>query len=110
MDKYDLLFIRAVKSGSNEFRTKRLYKKFYCSEFKTFHLAQILTNIVERNNMSSPREMVDAFNPDNAWMYEQFGNTYHDKVVSIMMQFIWKTPTSKIAGYIRPACFRNRQK
>jgi len=109
MNKYDALFVRAIKSKSPEFRLVRLYKRFYRADYTAYHMAGILARIVEEYDMMSSRDWIDGLNPDSHWKYGFDSTTsYHEKCVQIMSSFIRLTRIDKFDNFPLTAYWRNK--
>jgi hypothetical protein len=109
MDKYQALFVRAIKSKSPDFRVKRLYSRFYCSQVAEIHICRVVSKIVEHNNLMSTKDWIDGLNPINGWMYGIDENTsYYERCNKLMYSFIRLTEISKFDKFPLPAFWRNK--
>jgi len=109
MTKYDALFIRAIKSRSPDRRLKRLYSKFYFSEYSDYHFTNILSRIVDEYKIMKTKDWIDALNPDNAWKYGTAStDSYYVRCVAVMCSYVRLTRVSDIPNYPIPASWRNK--
>lgn len=109
MNKYDALFVRALKSKSPEFLVKRLYQKIYYHVFSDLHLCQVFSKIVQEHGLMSTKDWIDGLNPNNGWMYGISEDaTYYQRCVGVMTSFIRLTPVSSFDNYPVPAVWRNK--
>jgi len=108
VNKIDLLFIRACKSFDDDKQIRKVYNRFYCSEFDYKHLAIILTHIVTEHSLTTPFKMIEGLDPRNAWKYGASDCTYYEQVCKFLMSEIRLTAVSKFPYYPIPAKLRKR--
>jgi len=109
MNKYDALFVRAVKSNSPEFRVKRLYERFYYHVYSAVHLVGILNRIVENHGLMSSVNWIDGLNPTNGWKYGIDENTsYHERCIAVMSSYIRLSRIDSFDNYPLPAKFKDK--
>lgn len=110
MNKYDALFVRAIKSKSPEFRLKRLYQKFYCADYTDYHVVGILSRIVDEYDIMQTKDWIDGLNPDNAWKYGcEATDSHYSRCVSVMSSFIRLTRVDKFDNFPLTAYWRNKK-
>lgn len=101
------LFIRALKSKSSEFRFKRVYKRYYCSDFNYRHGVSILLEIVGIYKIMDTVDWVDGLNPENSWKYGVgSANDYYELCFRVMSSHIRLTSVSSLPGYPTPRKFK----
>lgn len=109
MDKYDALFVRALKSKSPNFRIKRLYCKIYYRVYSDLHLCEVLRGIIQKYNLMTTKDWIDGLNPNNGWMYGITEDaSYYQRCIGVMSSFIRLSPTNSFDGYPVPAVWRNK--
>lgn len=109
MNKYDALFVRALKSKSPEFRLAKLYSKIYYHQFSDYHITQVLSKIVKDYDLMQTKDWIEGLNPANSWMYGiPEDATYYQRCVGVMSSFIRLTPITKFQDYPTPAVWRNK--
>ena len=109
MDKYQALFVRAIKSKSPDFRVNRLYSKIYCAEVADIHLCKIISKIVEDNNLMSAKDWIDGLNPNNGWKYGiKSDASYWERCNKLMYSVIRLTEVSKFDNLPIPAVWRKQ--
>jgi len=108
MNKTDILIIRACKSGSVEFRLKRLYEHTYYGEYNAAHMARILVKIVETHELKSlDKILFEYLHPDKLWMFGASREDSFDEVVcKACISIIRLSPVSCLEGFIIPRKFR----
>lgn len=110
MNKYDALFIRAIKSHSPEFRLRRLYCKVYYHVVSDHHLTQVLSKIVDDYKLMSHKDYIDGLNPANKWMYGIPEHaTYYQQCVAVFSSCIRLARVDTFDDYPVPAKWRNKQ-
>lgn len=108
MNKYDALFVRALKSNSPDFRIRRLYSKLYHHDFSDHHLAQVLSKIVKDYNLMSVKDWIEGLNPVNGWKYGIADDApYYERCVRLMTSCIRLTCVDVFDNYPYPAKFRS---
>jgi hypothetical protein len=109
MDKYDALFVRALKSKSPKFRVKRLYQKIYYHVYSDIDVCKVLSKVVQEYDLMSTKDWIDGMNPANGWMYGISEEaSYYRRCVEVMTSFIRLTPVSSFDNYPMPAVWRNK--
>jgi hypothetical protein len=109
MTKLEILFIRACKSSSYEYRLKRLYKMFYYGDFNWTHMLSILVGIVSDNRLINVDQLVRQgyLNPEKAWQYGAEDDwPYERRAAYAMISIIRLTKVSDLVGFIKAAKFR----
>lgn len=120
LDKIQVLFVRACKTSSADYRLKRLYKAFYfggyekIEDFKNYsHLARILMDICKSQNLIDPEKLVEELDPNHCWKYNYGVDSegeynYWRHVMWVLIDRIRHSPTNLFEGYIQPAYWRNK--
>lgn len=108
MNKYDALFVRALKSNSPEFRIRRLYCKTYYHVYSESAVVDVLCRIVKQYNLMTATNWIDGLNPVNGWQYGlDLNATYYQRCIALMSSYIRLTEVSRFDNYPIPARFRN---
>jgi hypothetical protein len=109
------LLIRACKSLEAEKRLISVYKRFYyrgATEKETkknliIILSRVFEMIVEPDILD---DIISELSPNNIkWtLFDRNDYVYEDVVLQYMISKIRLTEVSKIAGFRKPLCFRNK--
>jgi hypothetical protein len=108
MEKVDQLFVRACKSGGGLKRVRGVYRRFYLNYHNVdFHIAGILSRLVDKYLDLDSSDFIDGLNPASAWKYGiSTEDEYHTKVVKFLISQIRCAEKHRFPGIIAPAVFR----
>lgn len=114
IDNVEILFIRATKADCDNLeRVRKVYQRFYLgrqipSANRDTYIAGILMDICDKWMPIRASEVVNALNPEQAWMKGiNEGDQYYTKVCKVLISHIRLQPVSYLPGFRIPAKFRN---